>query len=767
MTHSDVQLAIQSDVLLAQSNASILWQQLSDHIDALVAAWESGQPPALAEFVPADPPSLRRLTLLEAVKVDLECRWKEPRWRKTIEDYVVDFPELASDGCAPCDVIYEEFHVRRSAGESVSLDEYCRRFPSRADELRRLVPVDSANQTTSVQTGARRVPVFAAGQRVDDFDLLAPLGKGAFATVFLARQLSMQRIVALKISRDRGFEPQTLAQLDHPHIVRVFDQRKLTKHKLQLLYMQHVAGGTLQGVIEHARGTPPSMRSGRTLIEAIDAALGERGESPPSDSMTRYRLQTAGWPEIVCWIGSRLAGALAYAHGRGVLHRDVKPANVLVAAEGHPKLADFNISFSKLDGATPAAYFGGSLAYMSPEQLEACDPSHARDPAELDGRSDVYSLGVMLWELLTLRRPFAEDALPDTWGQALSQMTAMRRAGIPKQALALVPADCPAGIVDALRKCLAPETADRYATADELARDLDLCLQPRAQALLHTRRPWSSFLKRHPVAATIGFGLIPNVVLCLLNIVYNWNEILNRLGPDDQRVFRLQILVINTVAYTIGLGYIYLTRGKLFVTLARLARGKRVDPPPSAELVSRCLTLGRATAAITAALWATSGFVFPAWIHLGAGVPSQLSSEHFTHFVVSNLLCGLVAATQTYYVVTFFAVRFCYPWLVRARVPDAREIADLATLSRRGRNFLALTVSVPFLALSALVLINFERSVIAALSVIGLLGCGLAYWLDMVIRGDLTALAGTMNPGGDALLASDTFDSLMTGSRRR
>jgi hypothetical protein len=184
-------------------------------------------------------------------------------------------------------------------------------------------------------------------------------------------------------------------------------------------------------------------------------------------------------------------------------------------------------------------------------------------------------------------------------------------------------------------------------------------------------------------------------------------------------------------------------------------------------MVSRCLTLGRATAAITAALWATSGFVFPAWIHFGAGVTSQLSSEHFTHFVVSNLLCGLVAATQTYYVVTFFAVRFAYPWLVRARVPDAREIADLATLSRRGRNFLALTVSVPFLALSALVLINFERSVIAALSVIGLLGCGLAYWLDMVIRGDLTALAGTMNPGGDALLASDTFDSLMTGSRRR
>ncbi|HEY1785698.1 MAG TPA: serine/threonine-protein kinase [Pirellulales bacterium] len=763
---SDVRLA-QSDVQLAQSDASIIWHQLAEHIDALAAAWENGGPPPLADFIPAGPPSLRRLTLLEAVKVDLEYRWKQPAWRKTIEDYVVDFPELAADGAAPCDIIYEEFHIRRSAGESVTVDEYCRRFPTRADELRRLVPVDSIERSTTVMTGGRRLPVFEAGQRVDDFDLLAPLGEGAFATVFLARQLSMQRIVALKISRDRGSESQTLAQLDHPHIVRVFDQRKLAEHKLKLLYMQHVAGGTLQGVIEHARRTPPTERSGRTLIEAIDAALAQRGESPPSDSMTRYRLQNAGWPEIVCWIGSRLAGALAYAHDRGVLHRDVKPANVLVAAEGHPKLADFNISFSKLDGATPAAYFGGSLAYMSPEQLEACDPAHERQPDELDGRSDVYSLGVMLWELLTLRRPFAEDALPDAWGQALASMTAIRRAGVPQQALALVPVDCPAGIVDALQKSLAPEPVDRYESAGELARDLDLCLQPRAQALLHTRRSWSRFFKRHPVAATIGIGMVPNVVMCLLNIAYNWNEILNRLGPDDQRVFQLQILVINTVAYTIGLSYVFATRGKLFVTLVRLARGEKVDPPPSAELVGRCLTLGRATAVITAALWATSGFVFPAWIHFGAGTTSQLSSEHFAHFVVSNLLCGLVAATQTYFVVTFFAVRFCYPWLVRARAPDAREIGDLATLSRRGRNFLALTVSVPFFALLALVLINFERSVIAALSGIGLLGCGLAYWLDIVIRGDLTALAGTMNPGGDALLASDTIDSLLTGSRRR
>ena len=84
----------------------------------------------------------------------------------------------------------------------------------------------------------------------------------------------MQRLVALKVSRDRGNEPQTLAQLDHPHIVRVFDQRQLAERKLRLLYMQYVAGGTLQGVVEQCARLPPAVRSGRSLFEAIDAVAG-------------------------------------------------------------------------------------------------------------------------------------------------------------------------------------------------------------------------------------------------------------------------------------------------------------------------------------------------------------------------------------------------------------------------------------------------------------------------------------------------------------
>jgi eukaryotic-like serine/threonine-protein kinase len=745
-------------------NASVVWEQLSGHIDAFVAAWQNADaPPAIGQFVPSGPPALRRLTLVETIKVDLEYRWQARRWPKIVEEYVREFPELAEGGL-PCDVIYEEYHIRKQHGDAVTVDEYCDRFPTRVDELRRLMQIEAPTQTT-VLVPRQRMPVFEAGQQVDDFDLLSPLGKGAFATVFRARQRSMQRVVALKISRDRSLEPQTLAQLEHPNIVRVFDQRALDEHKLRLLYMQYVPGGTLQGVVEHAKTMPPGDRAGGDLLAAVDKALVRNGEEPPADSLMRYRLQGASWAEIVCWMGARLATALAHAHQHGILHRDIKPANVLLGADCQPKLADFNISFSKLDGATPAAYFGGTLAYMSPEQLEAYDPAHERLPDSLDARSDIYSLGVVLWEMLTLRRPFVDVALSEDWSQALPRMTSVRWAGLSPEARASVPAPCPPIVVEVLEKCMAPSPADRYATGGELARELELCLQPRAHAMLHTRRTRGSILKRHPVTSTVLLGLVPNLVMGVLIIAYTWNEIVNRLSPADQSVFQVQLGAINLAGYALGLGYICTTRGRLFMTLARLAGGQQVATP-SLDLVRRSLTLGAATAGVTAVLWSISGFVFPTWIHFGAGSMSRLSGEDYAHFVLANMLCGMIAATQSYYVVTFLSVRNCYPWLMRARSVEAREIRELSGVARMGRIVLGVTVSTPFIALAALLWTDSGRAVIGALAAIGFLGCALAYLLDLAIRADLGALATAINPSGDSLGGGDSLDSLLTGSRR-
>ncbi|MEX0677999.1 MAG: serine/threonine-protein kinase [Pirellulales bacterium] len=753
---------------LTHMEASLVWERLAQHIDQFAAAWhEAESPPGLAEFLPAGPPALRRLTLVEVIKVDMEHRWQDKRWPKLVEQYLEEFPELSADGGIPCDLVYEEFHIRKQQGDEVTSSEYCDRFPTRADELRRLLDIDAPTQST-VLVDAGRLPAFEVGEKVDDFELVALLGKGAFATVFRARQTSMRRTVALKISRDRSFEPQTLAQLEHPNIVRVFDQRQLADARLRLLYMQYVPGGTLHDLLDYLRRTPAAVKGGAAFLAAVDRALAINGEEPPGDSMTRYKLSGASWPQIVCWLGARIAGALAHAHAQGILHRDIKPANVLVGADGQPKLADFNISCSKLDGVTPAAYFGGTLAYMSPEQLEAYNPAHQRQPDEIDGRADMYSLGLVLWELLTLARPFALLALPQDWPLALAAMTAQRREGLPREDRARVPAGCPRTIVEVLLKCLEPDPENRYRSAAELARELDLCLQPRAQSLLRARGNLQSLAKRHPVTTTLALGLMPNVVLSALNIVYNWSQIVNDLSPEAQQLFfGSQIMAVNSIGYTLGLGYIFATHWKLFRALGRLAAGGRVEPPPSTEMVRQCLKFGATTAIVSVALWTVSGFTFPTWMRYGADGPSQLSGGQYVHFVVSNMLCGLIAATQGYYVVTFLSVRNCYPWLLQARPADARELPELANLARLGRVVLGMTVLVPFLALGALLLNDVQRAEIGAIAATGFFGCALAYFLDLSIRADLGALATAINPHSDALLAGDSVESYLTGSGRR
>ena len=426
-------------------------------LDAFVEAWESAAaPPDLNPFLP-EAGEIRRLTLVELIKVDLEYRWLSRDCPKRIREYLAEFPELAQARDS-CDLIYEEFHIRKQSGQEVSADEYLQAFPGQSAEIATILNVEQAYETSSFhrRTKQQRIEGVAAGDTIDDFELLAELGAGAFAKVFLARQKSMQRTVAVKISADQGTEPQTLAQLDHDHIVRVYDQRLLPERKLRLLYMQYIAGGTLQQVIQRVRQTPPEERTGGLILDVVDAGLEKRGDTRPTLSPARHWLATATWPEAVCWIGSKLARALDYSHKRGVLHRDVKPANVLLTAEPSPKLADFNISFSaKVAGATPAAYFGGSLAYMSPEQLEACNPAHERSADDLDGRSDIYSLGVLLWELLTGHRPFSDDKVGGRWSALLETMVAQRRKGVDVGGLNHVEG-CPGGLLSVLEVALEP-----------------------------------------------------------------------------------------------------------------------------------------------------------------------------------------------------------------------------------------------------------------------------------------------------------------------
>ena len=127
-------------------------------------------------------------------------------------------------------------------------------------------------------------------------------------------------------------------------------------------------------------------------------------------------------------------------------------------------------------------------------------------------------------------------------------------------------------------------------------------------------------------------------------------------------------------------------------------------------MMRKCLTFGGAVALIAAVLWGSLGFHFSGLdaVRLGSRQPARRPST-ITHFVVSNLLCGMIAATQSYYVVTFLTVRYCYPWLMQSAAHRVARRLDLADLVRRGRIVLGLTVSVPFIVLPAVVVINFDR----------------------------------------------------------
>lgn len=722
------------------------WEALAERLEAFCEQWDRGdEPPDIAQFLPSGPRSLRRMTLVELAKYDLERRWQQGD-RRRIDAYLAQLPELADGDGPPADLLYEEYHCRRLAGETVSAEEYLERYPRQAGTLRRMLGVDRADDTKPFYDVVR-VEELEVGTKLDDFDLLARLGRGAFATVFLARQRSMQRLVALKVSADRGREPQTLAQLDHPHIVRVFDQRILPDRRLRLLYMQYVSGGTLHAVIDRGRNQPAGDRGGKAILDSVDLALSRRGDAVPHSSLLRQRLAQCDWPQAVCLVGMQLADALDYAHARGVLHRDIKPANVLLTAEGAAQLVDFNISFcAELDGAAPAAYFGGSLAYMSPEQLEACHVGHPRQAESLDGRSDIYSLAVMLWEMLAGERPLSEEQLGDGWNATLDQMIVRRRAGLDAAAVERLRAVAPPPLVDLLVECLSPEPTDRPATAAQMARRLWCCMKPETERLLAPSQSWPArFALRWPIVALLLCALVPNGLAAVFNYTYNRGHIVEHFR-DAQQVFWNTQTVVNATAFPIGMAWMVVLALPLVRGLRSLRDGARPTAERAAALRARALSLGRITALVGIGLWTVAGVVYPAAIRLG-GV--ELVWHDFLHFLASLALGGLIAATYPFFAITWLATRVFYPALLRVgdgnpADPDGTaEAANLAKLERLSWRFLVLAASLPMFGVTLMVTGGAagDRLLLAVLSVSSLAGFGLIYLLARAVQRDLSALA--------------------------
>ena len=201
--------------------------------------------------------------------------------------------------------------------------------------------------------------------------LVEELGRGAFARVYLAEEQHLaDRPVALKVTRTGSREPQTLARLQHTHIVPVYSYRTEPATGLHLLCMPYLGRITLLQVL--SRPEIQSVRSGADLLDLLD-----RLQPPESvriePAASRVALEGRTYAQAIAWWGARMAEALQHAHDRGILHRDVKPSNVLVTGDGLPMLLDFNLAREPqvADAEELPAGVGGTLAYMAPEHLEA------------------------------------------------------------------------------------------------------------------------------------------------------------------------------------------------------------------------------------------------------------------------------------------------------------------------------------------------------------------------------------------------------------
>jgi serine/threonine-protein kinase len=262
----------------------------------------------------------------------------------------------------------------------------------------------------------------------DRYELGARIGRGGMADVFLARDLLLDREVALKVlfpehAIDPNFverfrrEAQAVAGLNHPNIVAVYDWGQTGN--TYFMAMEYVKGRTLAAVLRQ-----------QTRFTAHNAAI----------------------------VAGHIAGALAYAHRNNVVHRDIKPANILMGDNGDVKVADFGIARA-LDaghdaGLTQDGAVMGTATYFSPEQAKG---------EGLDLRSDLYSLGVVLYELLTGRAPFiGESALATAYKQVNEQPPSIRS----------IVTDCPQSLEAIVAKCMTKNAEMRYPSADQLRDDL-------------------------------------------------------------------------------------------------------------------------------------------------------------------------------------------------------------------------------------------------------------------------------------------------------
>jgi eukaryotic-like serine/threonine-protein kinase len=386
-------------------------------------------------------------------------------------------PESDRAARMPVEMLASEYLDELRRGEAPGIDEYISRYPEHADELRDLLPLVTAMEEWKadkhLDAPPRRLPETFNIHRLGDCRILREIGRGGMGIVFEGIQESVGRRVAVKLlpwrhGRDESWqqrfqrEARLAAGLRHANIVPVF---RFGEYEGFCYYvMPFIVGMGLDWVIEQLRTGDGSVYAQQieqarmgTGVRGEDAAAAEGDDAvgdneplslPAEATEPAGRQLTAGSWKKIAKIGAQAAAALRHAHGRGLLHRDIKPANLLLDTSGTVWITDFGLA-QPIEQVAESPSLAGTLRYMSPEQYQGL----------ADERSDIYALGLTLYELITLQPAFA--------GGRRAELMRRVRAGDFPPVQEVVPR-IPRQLAEIITKATATDPQDRFASADAL-----------------------------------------------------------------------------------------------------------------------------------------------------------------------------------------------------------------------------------------------------------------------------------------------------------
>jgi serine/threonine protein kinase/WD40 repeat protein len=438
----------------------------------------------------------------------------------------------------------EEFTHRVREGKLPDVEEYASRYPELAARIRELFPTlmlleGAAASSDSAAEGAPLSPL-TAGSAFGNYQIKREIGRGGMGIVYEADHVLLEKRVALKVllvrmlsdgeHLERFFrEARTAAGLHHTNIIPVFDVGQVAG--TPYFAMEYIEGRSLDQIIRIMQSTSePDTASSAFSDSASDIAAGaqtpskhkivsrDKGERAVRRSMDQSGRIRAGLPakpgdyfRWVAGIGVQAAAGLAYAHERKIIHRDIKPSNLLLDKQGVLWIADFGLARRIEDPAmTQSGAMLGTPRYMSPEQAEAAS-------RPIDQRSDIYSLGVTLYELLTCR-PVFEGKTP----QEVMTQIVTREPVAPRRLNREIPAD----LETVALKAMAKRPEDRYQSASELAEDLDHWqkMEPIKARPIGPLGRTIRWCRRNPkLAAVVAAAAAIIVILCT---VFYWRLIL-------------------------------------------------------------------------------------------------------------------------------------------------------------------------------------------------------------------------------------------------